>query len=324
MSEEKKKFNCPEYKRMHEVLKVRLGEHLWKSVLMIFLFNVLVSFLLTAGLSPAMMLTGRLAYAGYALSAAFTFLMVAVIFSLSYGMISQFTDNALGRKKYGTRLFLAFSEPSDRVLKACVFFSSVATAIAVLSAAAMAFFKEPALAEFSRFLPAALGNEAPDEETVKALKALFLAFAYCIIFCVLFAFSFLPFIFVWNAFLEDKKIRFFGALKKSILIVKGRYFHYMGFVLFSCIKNILMLAAASALQFFISQQDGSTLGFVSVLLGFFAFMQYYTVLSKLYYCIPIYYYSFLSVNGLIDAARASVSESADGNSEKGCTDEHSS
>ncbi|MBP3365771.1 MAG: hypothetical protein J6K96_02120 [Treponema sp.] len=311
MSRKQRKFKRPEYSRMYAVLKARLAEHIWKLILTIFLFNVLISFLITTGLFPAMILNGRLLYAGYALSAVFTFLMLTVIFSVACGIISQCTDAMLGRGSLRPRLFSAFSESSDRMFRASVFFSAVASAVAVISAAVIFFFKEPALAEFSRMIPAILGSESPDEETAAALKSLFLAFSYCIVFLAVFAFSFVPFIFVWNALLEDRKLRFSGALKKSLLIVRGRYFHYIGFVIFSCMKNILMLAAVSAFHFAVSQWNRGAAGFASVVLGFFAFMQYYTVLSKMYCCVPVYYFSFLSVNGLIGTGGNASREEAD-------------
>lgn len=69
----------------------------------------------------------------------------------------------------------------------------------------------------------------------------------------------------------------------------------MGFVIFVCLKNFAVLFAAVFLNAVLSGKNN----FISLLLGFYAFLQYYTILAKVYYCIPIYYFSFLSVNGMI-------------------------
>ncbi|WP_443976898.1 hypothetical protein [Treponema succinifaciens] len=52
---DKEKLKNPEYKRMYQVLRERLIKNIARSVLLLLLFNVMLSFLLTRGFYPAML-----------------------------------------------------------------------------------------------------------------------------------------------------------------------------------------------------------------------------------------------------------------------------
>ena len=175
------------------------------------------------------------------------------------------------------------------------FFTLVVIFVASVSAALVFVFKEKIIS-CSSFFAQAFSNENLNQlDFEKIAKAFTLALFYTGIFFLVFVFCFLPFIFVWNALLENKKISLKTAIEKSLFIVRGRYFHYLGFVLFVCLKNFAVLFVAVFLNAILSGKNN----FISLLLGFYAFLQYYTILAKIYYCIPIYYFSFLSVNGMI-------------------------
>ena len=58
---DKEKLKNPEYKRMYQVLRERLAKNIVRSVLLLLLFNVMLSFLLTSGFSPAMLFNGSAA-----------------------------------------------------------------------------------------------------------------------------------------------------------------------------------------------------------------------------------------------------------------------
>ena len=74
---DKEKLKNPEYKRMYQVLRERLTKNIARSVLLLLLFNVMLSFLLTSGFSPAMLFNGS--GAGYAIS-----FVLSPIFILKY------------------------------------------------------------------------------------------------------------------------------------------------------------------------------------------------------------------------------------------------
>lgn len=290
---DKEKLKNPEYKRMYQVLRERLAKNIARSVLLLLLFNVMLSFLLTSGFSPAMLFNGS--GAGYAISFVFTSLILIVVFTLAYGIVADFTNVVLGKRNSPGGIFSGFFEKSKRIFYASVFFTLVVFLVACISAALIFVFKEKIIS-CSSFFSQAFSNENLNQlDSEKIAKAFTVALFYTVIFFFVFVFCFLPFIFVWNAFLENKKINLKDAIKKSLFIIRGRYFHYMGFVIFVCLKNFAVLFAAVFLNAVLSGKNN----FISLLLGFYAFLQYYTILSKVYYCIPIYYFSFLSVNGMI-------------------------
>ena len=92
----RKEFKNPEYKRMYQVLRERLAKNIAHSVLLLLLFNVMLSFLLTSGFSPAMLFNG---FAGYTFSVVFTLLILIVVFTIAYGIVADFTNIVLGKKK---------------------------------------------------------------------------------------------------------------------------------------------------------------------------------------------------------------------------------
>ena len=93
---DKEKLKNPEYKRMYQVLRERLTKNITRSVLLLLLFNVMLSFLLTSGFSPAMLFNGSAA--GYAISFVFTSLILIVVFTLAYGIVADFTNVVLGKR----------------------------------------------------------------------------------------------------------------------------------------------------------------------------------------------------------------------------------
>ncbi len=108
------KFLNPEYKRMYQVLKARLVGNLGKTFFIILLFNILISFLVTTGIYPAVILGN--AKIGKLISFVFSFAIFIVIWTLFYGMILYFTNIILG-KSYSINMLLAgFKEKSKRIL----------------------------------------------------------------------------------------------------------------------------------------------------------------------------------------------------------------
>ncbi len=303
---EKKKYKNPEYRRMYEILADRLGRNLGKSIFTILIFNVLISILLTTGISPTMALGKSaegnfLSPAGFVLSILFLFIFLVLIFSIAYGIVTNFTNVVLGKKNFRSTFFYFLSEKSGRITRASILFSLVTSAVAAISVALVFFGKEKISSNVESFAAMIAGGENPGEENLEPLKFLAMAIFYSALFSLIFAFAFLPFIFVWSSFFEDKTIGLLSAVKKSFFVIRARYFHYFGFVIFSCFKNIVFIVFLSALNFILAQSNFGVVNFLSAVFGFLAFLQYYTILAKIYYCIPIYYYSFLSVNGLVSS-----------------------
>lgn len=207
---------------MYQVLRERLAKNIARSVLLLLLFNVILSFLLTSGFSPAMLFNGSAA--GYAISFVFTSLILIVVFTLAYGIVADFTNVVLGKRNSPGGIFSGFFEKSKRIFYASVFFTLVVFLVACISAALIFVFKEKIIS-CSSFFSQAFSNENLNQlDSEKIAKAFTVALFYTVIFFFVFVFCFLPFIFVWNAFLENKKINLKDAIKKSLFIIRGRYF----------------------------------------------------------------------------------------------------
>ncbi len=301
------KLKRPDYSRMSEVLKARMIRNLGKAALIILFFNTALSVLMTTGMMPLIHLGSS--GVGLFLSFIFSSFFLILIFTFVYGMIFYFTNLVLGKEIRIQSLFLGFSEKSKRILISSVFFTCIVIFSSLVTVALVFFLKErffsfPDLL-LEDFVSGGLSSgEAPSEEEQEAaFKILMLALFCSAIFFLVFVLSILPFIFVWNAFLEDKEISFRDAMKKSFWIIHGRYFHYIGFVFYVCMKNIGFLLLIVFLNFIISKKAS----LLSLLLGFLAFIQYYTILSKIYGCIPVYYFSFLSVNGFLSSPSETTS-----------------
>lgn len=302
-----KAYEKPEYKRMNQVLRQCLAVNAGRSVLTVFLFNIFLSFLLTAGVFPLLINNS----AGAAvLSFVLTVVMLIVIFTMVYGIIIGFTRHVLGRSPVTLSLLRGFTEKSKRVL-----FSSLSGAVLAIIVFCAAFaltsvftdFISENLAPFFMLPPSQIPMPLTDEQLVMFSK-IFAAAVFCTaVFFLIFVFAIVPFVFVWPTFAYDRTASFKDALKKSLFVIRGRYFHYIGFVIYTCLVNAGLLLIVVLLDMLLSRFNTA---FLSLFLGFFAFIEYYMILSKVYYCIPIYYFSFLSVNGLVGEEAHSESQTA--------------
>lgn len=293
------KLKNPDYRRMYQVLRERLTGTIVRAIVTVLVFNIMLSFLLTSGLTPFMIF--RNSVVGILLSVAFTSIILTAAFMAFYGIITDFTNIILGKRSYSNVMFLGFLDKSRRVFRSSVFFTVIVIFAAAVTAIIVFLLRERILSgvnPFFDYTAAASGENLSAEDSESVLKfsqVLLLSVFYTVFFFFIFILSVLPFVFIWSAFIEDRRLDFKGALKKSLFIMRGRYFHYIGFVIFSCIKNIVIMIVICAVNFVIPKEAA----FVSFLLGFYAFIQYYTILVKVFCCIPVYYFSFLSVNGMI-------------------------
>ncbi|MGN0728127.1 hypothetical protein [Treponema sp.] len=291
----REKMKKPEYRRMYEVLKKRLSENIMYAIMQVFLFDIIMSFLITSGFFPVYISNGSAA--GYVVSAVLTFMMLVVVFTMVYGLISSFTNIILGKKIAPGGMFSGFIENSRTVFNASVFFSVLVVFVTAVSIALTFSLEEKIIAFFS-FPQIEFEHPSLTPELCKKISDSFsLCMFFSMAFSVLFVLLITPFIFTWNVILENKKATFKAAVKKTLFVICGRYFHYMGFVIFSCLKNTVFLFILIFLKALAFQNN-----FLSLLIGFFAFIQCHTIFSKAYFCIPIYYFSFLSVNGMTGGA----------------------
>lgn len=289
-------YEKPEYKRMYQVLRKALGLNAGRSLLTIFLFNILMSFLLTAGVSPTLINENNIFLS--ILSVLLTFIILIVIFTLVYGIILGFTNYILGRPQIPLSIFRGFADKSKRVFLSSLLFSVLAVIVFCVSCAVTFAFRNfitGTLATLFTIPSTQIPMIFTDEQITEVARILAAATFCMLVFFFIFSLVAVPFVFIWVTYAYDKTTGFKDALKKSLFVIHGRYFHYIGFVIYACVMNAVILLIVLLLDALIS---GFNTAFLSFFFGILAFVEYYTILSKVYYCICIYYFSFLSVNNL--------------------------
>lgn len=304
------RYKRPEYSRMYPVLRVRFFPNAGRVCLILFLFNIAASAMLIAGVSP--LLYNEMSSARAALSLVLTFLSLTVIYAIVYRIISGATDSVLGRRRSTFRFArrgvpLPDKERARGILRTSAAFALFTLIVFALAGAIAYALRDTAGALFaSTFADFPLPPGLSPEEAAQFSRLLSIAVFYTGVFYVLLALSIVPFVFVWPHLAYERGATFKASLRKSLMIIRGRYFHFIGFVIFACLKNVFMILIAVLLDTLTSGFGATAL---STLLGVFVFIQYYAVIAKVFYCIPIYYFSFLSVNGLVGAT--STSENSD-------------
>ncbi len=118
----------------------------------------------------------------------------------------------------------------------------------------------------------------------------------------------LPFMFVWNILSDYDTLGAFVSLKNSFVLMVPRYFHFIGFVIFSVFKNVFFIVVLFTINSMIAE---SALYILSIGIGFLIFLQQYTIFSKIMISLPIYYYSLLSLNGMLPSSCAQADSSGE-------------
>ena len=301
----------PEYARMAGVLKEPLRSSLGSFCLTLFAFNVATSFLITAALSPALLAPDSLL--SLVLSLVFFFAMLVVIFTVCYGITAKAAATLLGKRT--SRLVFSGFAGTRGVVHSSLFFALL-TIICLALAGLVAFLLRGKVTQclspfVAGFIPEELLGDGSfegtfDEQTIQLASAIFAQAAFCAVcFAVLFALAFVPLAFVWCSLIENKSLSLSEAIKQSLFIVRGRYWHCLAFPFYASWKNIALLSLCVALKML------PLIPAVSLLLGFCAFIQYYTIIAKFCFCVPLYFYSFLSVNGFIEKVTPSESAQLD-------------
>ncbi|MCQ2241800.1 hypothetical protein [Treponema sp.] len=302
------KFLRPEYNRMYEVMKVRLAKNLSKCVFIILLFHLAQSFLFSLTMSP-IMAGGKngLSFPTFALSAVSTVFVFFFSFQFLYGILSFFTKVILARKDVMGVFTSGLRDRTRRAHFLSVVFTIILIVSAVIAAVVIFFFKQDITSIVAELF---VDGETPNE-TAQFVNAVGLAIVFCAVFFLCGILISIPFLFSWNILYDDKKISASAAMKKSFYLMMRNYFHFIGFVIYSCFKNVVFIIIFFGINMALSARNSVISSFFSMVLGFFAFTQEYTIVAKAYASIPIYYYSLLSVNGMIEADKKENESSAE-------------
>ena len=292
-----RKLIRPEYRRMQEVVRVRLSQQLSKCVFVILLFHLVQSFVFSVNMSPMVSTAGsRPSYLAIGISLLLTGGVVWTSFVFMYGIINFFTKVVLGRRDVMRVFTSGFRDRTRRSFGAAFVFSIIFAISAALALFVILTFKDRIFMLASDYFL----DDGTEQQTVNFVRAASLALVFCFVFFVSAIFISIPFLFTWNILLDDKKISVASAIVKSLSLMGRNYFHYIGFVISICLKNVFFIVILVFINSRISSAASSLSTIFSMIIGFFAFIHEYTILAKAYASIPVYYYSLLSVNGMIE------------------------
>ena len=292
-----RKLIRPEYRRMQEVVRVRLSQQLSKCVFVILLFHPVQLFVFSVTMFPMVSTAGsKPSYLAIGISLLLTGGVVWTSFVFMYGIINFFTKIVLGRRDVMRVFTSGFRDRTRRSFGAAFVFSIIFAISAALALFVILTFKDRIFMLASDYFL----DDGTEQQTVNFVRAASLALVFCFVFFVSAIFISIPFLFTWNILLDDKKISVASAIVKSLSLMVRNYFHYIGFVISICLKNVFFIVILVFINSRISSAASSLSTIFSMIIGFFAFIHEYTILAKAYASIPVYYYSLLSVNGMIE------------------------
>lgn len=296
-----RKLIRPEYRRMQEVVRVRLSQQLSKCVFVILLFHPVQLFVSSVTMFPMVSTAGsRPSYLAIGISLLLTGGVVWTSFVFMYGIINFFTKIVLGRRDVMRVFTSGFRDRTRRSFGAAFVFSIIFAISAALALFVILTFKDRIFMLASDYFL----DDGTEQQTVNFVREASLALVfYSVVFVsaiFIFIFISIPFLFTWNILLDDKKISVASAIVKSLSLMGRNYFHYIGFVISICLKNVFFIVILAFINPRISSAASSLSTIFSMIIGFFTFIHEYTILAKAYASIPVYYYSLLSVNGMIE------------------------
>lgn len=282
----------PEYYKMLTVTRSAVQKNMGKAYLtaiVLMLLKLLVSYLCSSPLSMALS-SSMPAFSLIAFYACIMILLQFVTGLLTYGMIKTCTDMILNRPSYVRTLLFAFNKKEAWKI------SAFTTALYFLSIAITSAISLPLVLYILKTHNLTLSSPHVLSFLILGLSLL--------MFIVNIAVN-LPFMFAVNISLENENKSLLENLKKSFSFLKGRMLHFAGFAFYSAAKNIAIIIAS---VFFTL-----ALPALAFILELIVILEILTIVIKLYFSIPVYYYSLLAVNGLLKKNNESEGKVKDSN-----------
>ncbi len=308
----KDKLKRPDYQKMYQILIMRMGRNFNRYVFILLGFHIFDSLLMSLCFMPLGAAPGEsgISIANFAVSTVLLFLGSTVSVQLGLGLIKSISRVLKGESFVAADLIYAFStRKQTKPLKTAVFFAFLFLIASGISAAVI-FFNLDFFGGFdlSEFLPAAF-LETEGMERAFSLGLSFLGLF--LLFCVLVV---LPFVFMFCEASDFRNPSVFDSAKKCVGVMSGCFFHYIGFYFFVALKNILIIAICITVQMRLGGGESTIKGIFSSMLGFIAFLHEYTLILKFYVSIPVYWYSILGMNGMLNGSVPSEKNGEDNES----------
>ncbi|MCQ2249008.1 MAG: hypothetical protein MJZ50_08355 [Treponema sp.] len=300
----KDKLKRPDYKKMYQILIMRMGRNFNRYIFILLGFHIIDSLLASFCIFPLSVdLKERgISVVSFAFSAILLFLGCIVSVQLALGLIKSISRALKGESFVAADLFYAFTTKKEtKPLRTAVFFAFLFL-IAEGIAAAVVFFNLDFFGslDLSEFLPAQL-LETEGMERAFSIGLSFIGLF--LLFCILVV---LPFVFMFCEASDFRNNSVFDSAKKCVGVMSGCFFHFIGFYFFIAIKNILIIAICISVQMRFGGSESTIAGIFSSILGFIAFLHEYTLVLKFYVSIPVYWYSILGMNGMLNGPSEST------------------
>ncbi len=263
----------PDYKFMHVILNQCLRLNAGKAMFSVFLYFLIQFIIMGIAVSPA------------AVSSLFT-VMLALAFLVGMNICSEVLLYGLFvimarfiEKKYVTIgfLFIGFRKNQKPVFRSAIVFTAIYASVVVVLSIAYFFCKN--------YFSALYENLSP--RTV-------LSYAAIIVLSITMLVS-IPFSFVRLILYKNNEIKVLQAFKKSMMLMKGRFFHFIGFVLYACGRSLIQVIIIQFALIAFSAGSNSSTSILLTFLSIAGVMAQYRTLTRLFVAIPIYYYTLTGV-----------------------------
>lgn len=272
-------MNRPDFSRMYEIIRGILREKLGKALVVVFLFELIQSLFYMVAATPIAFLDSS----STSKIISFVFLVCACLASaVLFGSLVKIMTRISRNQTYSVAmLFDGFKNNAPK---------NILTAVPYVCAVMLAFVV---------ILFGVSGHRQIFSEMIStneiSSSSIFVVGIFAAVFFVLAVLFVTPVLFTWNVLIDEPDLSVWNAVRKSLSIMLPNYFHFIGFNFYQCIKNVVVFI----LLVLINAKIPSRYFIISFISSFYVFVQQYTIMVKLFVSIPVYYYSYCVLNGLI-------------------------
>lgn len=274
----------PEISRMKQILFGVVSRNLITNFLAVILCNASMVLVMFFVIQPLLKILNGSSGGNFFATLALIFSVNIVFEILNAGLIKFSTESVLGKNPSLFTVFSGFENPK-------IFFTSIFFTVIYLVSA----FGSGLILKASGSVSLLSNFNFNDFESIdyNALGKVFSIFA--VSFTLIYFILKLPFLFMLNVIFQNPEKKFFSAVAESVRILfPVKMFHWTFFLIRSVVKNFLFIILILVFSVFVKMP------LVALFLEFFTFVQILTVLLKYNFSIPVYYYSCLAVNGLVE------------------------
>ncbi|MBR1912259.1 MAG: hypothetical protein IJ828_07885 [Treponema sp.] len=261
----------PDYKFMHVILNQCLRLNAKKAIFAVFMYFLMQFFLMMIAVSFVSLDSFATMLIAFCLLVGVNICSEMLLYGL-FVIMARFVE-----KKYVTIgfLFIGFRKDQKRILKVALVFTLIYASITILVSVAYFFCRNYFFIFF----------ENTDSNS-------FFSFAALIVVFLTMVFT-IPFSFVRLILYRNDEMQVLLAFKKSVSLIKGLFFHFVGFILYACGKPLIQVIILQIvlLMFSASENSSASMQFLMTFMGIASIMAQYRTLTRFFISITIYYYT---------------------------------